>query len=175
MRRCVLLLSSICAAGLPATLAVAQSISFSPTAPRAGDTVRVLFSEPFDCAAPVPRLSARLADGFVFESLFPSGIVNCPIIPSPPPKTADFSVVLGVLPAGSYNVRWTMYVSDATGAPKLVSDSSAPLIVTATVAAPRPAPTLSPASLLLLGVCCALAVALRRRDGARPAPDDAEG
>ena len=163
MRRFVRALLAVCATGVFSADAFAQSITFSPATPRAGDTVRVQFSEPFDCAAPVPKLVTRVGNGFVFESVFSSGIVNCPFVPFPPPKTSNFSVPLGVLPAGSYDVRWKMYVSDATGARKLVSNSSAGLAITASdPAAPKRVPASSPVGLLLLAIALAFALHLRK-------------
>ena len=112
-----------------ARLAIAQSITFSPPAPTADETVVATLSQPFDCAAQQPELTASSADSLTFSSILPSGIVNCPFIPFPPPTTSSFSVNLGSLLAGTYVVTWNIYLSQSSGSPTLQSSTSATLVV----------------------------------------------
>jgi hypothetical protein len=107
----------------------AQSMTFVPTAPLAGETVVVAFSQPFNCAAPQPVLTASAAGSFTFSSHFPSGIVNCGVVTSPPPPTSDFTAVLGALSPGTYTVTWNIYQDQSSGTPVLQSSTSTQLSV----------------------------------------------
>lgn len=109
--------------------AIAQSISFSPPAPTGGETVVATLSQPYNCAAPQPMLTASSADSFTFDSILPDGIVNCPFIPFPPPTTSSFPITLGSLSQGTYAVTWNIYLSQSSGAPILLSSTSASVVV----------------------------------------------
>jgi hypothetical protein len=128
-------LGLVCAFVLVARLAIAQSIEFSPAAPTGGEAVFATLSQPFSCEAQQPALTASSADSFTFDSIFPYGIVNCPFIPFPPPTTSSFSVSLGSLLAGTYTVTWNIYLSQSSGAPTLLSSTSASLVVMPAVVA----------------------------------------
>lgn len=129
----------ICKAGLAcvfvlfARATIAQSISFFPPAPMSGETVAATLSQPFNCAAPQPTLSASSADAFTFDSILPDGIVNCAFIPFPPPATSDFLVNLGSPLPGTYTVTWNIFLNQSSGAPTLLSSTSASLVVTRSV------------------------------------------
>ena len=113
-----------------ARVAIAQSIAFSPSAPTGGETVIATLSQPFNCAAQQPALTARSVDSFTFDSVFPDGIVNCPFVPDPPPTTSSFSVNLGSLSPGTYAITWNIYLSQMSGMQLLLSSTSASLVVT---------------------------------------------
>jgi hypothetical protein len=111
-------------------LGLAQTIGFSPSTPKSGDPISVTFTEPFDCAALTPVLTASSSSSFTFASTKTDGIVNCPQIPVPPPTTSEFVVKLGILAAGTYDVTWNTYlrhVSDGTTV--LVSSTTGSLVV----------------------------------------------
>ena len=110
--------------------AIAQSISFSPRFPTSAETVVATLTEPFNCTAQQPTLSASSVSSFTFDQILPNGIVNCPFIPSPPPATSAFLVNLGLLPAGNYTVTWNIYLSQSPEPPRLLSSTSASLVVT---------------------------------------------
>ncbi len=109
---------------------MAQSIVFAPAAPTTDDTEVATLSEPFNCAAQPPELTVVSADALTFSSTLPSGIVNCPVIPFPPPTTSSFPVSLGSLLAGTYTVTWNIYLAQSSGSPTLQSSTSATLVVT---------------------------------------------
>jgi len=107
-----------------------QSIEFSPPTPKSGESISVTFTEPFNCAAREPVLAASSATSFTFESTETDGIVNCPLIPFPPPTTQSFSTSLGILAAGTYGLTWKhsiRHVSDGTLTP--VFSATASLVV----------------------------------------------
>ena len=108
---------------------IAQSITFSPPAPTADETVVATLSQPFNCAAPQPELTASSADSLTFSSILPNGIVNCGVIPFPPPTRSSFDVSLGSLLAGTYAITWNIYLSQSPAAPTLLSSTSASLVV----------------------------------------------
>lgn len=111
--------------------ASAQTITFSPAAPKSDEPLTVTLTEPFDCA-PQPVLSDRLDHAFVFRSTLTDGVVQCPAIPYPPPNRTSYDLRLGLLPAGSYSVTWNVYlkhVADGTTTP--VSSTSASVAVAA--------------------------------------------
>ena len=132
----------------------AQTIAFLPPAPSIGEIVRAQFSEAFNCAAPVPALTARSGSAFTFESVLSSGVINCPQVPFPPPQTSNFTVSLGALPQGTYSVTWNIY-TNISGTRTLLFRSTASLTVNAGVGASvAAAPALSPwATLVLAGLC----------------------
>jgi hypothetical protein len=105
------------------------SITFSPPAPAGGETVAVTFTEPFNCAAKPPVLTASSAGSFTFVSTLPSGIVQCPQIPYPMPDYSSSSVSLGLLSAGTYTVTWNYYLDQTPDPPRLLSSESASLSV----------------------------------------------
>lgn len=119
-----------CALLVGPRVALPQSIVFSPAAPTSGEAISVTFSEPFNCAALAPVLAASSASSFTFQSTHTDGIVNCPFIPSPPPTVSNFSVRLGILPAGTYSVTWNDYLRHAAdGSTTLVGSATASLVV----------------------------------------------
>jgi hypothetical protein len=128
MHRDLCKLGLVCFFVFFARLAIAQSIAFSPPAPTGGEPVVATLSQPFDCAAPQPALTASSANSFTFDSIIPS-IVNCAFVPFPPPTTSSFSVSLGSLSAGTYAVTWNIYLSQSPEAPMLLSSTSASLVV----------------------------------------------
>jgi len=152
-----------CLLAIAAPWVHAQSISVSPASPTSSDAITATFTQPFDCTAPQPALVDRSGASLTFESVLPSGIVNCPFIPVPPPQVSQFSAALGTLGAGMYTVTWKIYRAQPSGSPQLLSTASAAF----TVAAARGAgtsvastPALSAWALLLLVAGCAL-LALR--------------
>jgi hypothetical protein len=111
-------------------LAIAQSITFSPLAPKSDEPVIATLTEPFDCA-PQPVLSERSNDAFVFQSTLTDGIVHCPQIPFPPPNRTSFDLSLGLLPSGTYGVTWNVYLKHvADGSTTQMSSMSASVTVT---------------------------------------------
>ena len=114
---------------------IAQSMTFAPAAPLAGETVVIVFSQPFDCEGIQPELTASSANAFTFTSTFGNGIVNCPAIPSPPPPASISTAVLGALSTGTYTVNWDINQEQSSGSPTLLSHISAPLVVASTHAA----------------------------------------
>jgi len=111
-------------------LAFAQ-ITFVPQAPTGGEMVAVTFTEPFNCAARQPALTASSTGSFTFTSTLPSGIVQCPQIPFPIPENSSFMISLGLLSAGTYTVTWNYYLDQAPEPPRLLSSESASLVVAA--------------------------------------------
>jgi len=111
-------------------LAFAQ-ITFVPQAPTGGEMVAVTFTEPFNCAARQPALTASSTGSFTFTSTLPSGIVQCPQIPFPIPENSSFTISLGLLSAGTYTVTWNYYLDQAPEPPRLLSSESASLVVAA--------------------------------------------
>ena len=123
-------LTLLCAVLIAPRLGLAQSITFSPPAPKSGETISVTFTEPFNCAALAPVLATSSADSFTFASTLTDGIVNCPFVPFPPPATSSFTVSLGVLPAGTYGVTWNDYLRHvADGSTTLLGSAKATLVV----------------------------------------------
>jgi len=137
--------------------AAAQTITVVPSDPVAGQPVSALLSQPFDCAAPQPTLSAQTATSFTFDSILPSGIVNCAVVPMPPPATSNFSVDLGNLATGSYTVNWHIYINQMP--PLLQSTATTNFVVAPGTSAPgqpgaAATPTLSVWAMLALGLAC---------------------
>ena len=140
---------------------IAQTITVVPSNPTADQPVSATLSQPFDCSAPQPALSAHNATLFAFDSVLPSGIVNCGAIPVPPPTSSNFTIDLGTLAAGSYTVDWRIYLDQAPNPPLLQSSATATFIVTASTSAPgQPNPAATPAlpawAMLGLGAACLL-------------------
>lgn len=110
-----------------------QTIAFSPTAPSSGETIAIIFTEPFYCAAQPPKLTQQTSDSLTYESLLPpsGSIINCPLIPFPPPTTTTLTVTLATLPPGTYAVTWNTYLSQSSGSPTLISSATATLVVLA--------------------------------------------
>ncbi|MHB8448418.1 MAG: hypothetical protein ACYC9P_10900 [Rudaea sp.] len=125
----------VCVFMLVAPEGIAQSMTFAPAAPLAGETVVIAFSQPFNCERPQPMLTASTASSFTFSSNFPSGIVNCGAIPIPPPTTSNSTAVLGALSPGIYTVNWNIYQDQSSGAPTLLSSTSTQLVVASQSAA----------------------------------------
>ena len=119
----------VCALIFFARQGIAQSMAFAPAAPLAGETVVIIFSQPFDCEDIQPELTASTAGSFTFSSTFGNGIVNCPVIPVPPPPASNFTVVLGALSPGTYAVTWNIYQEQSSGTATLLSSTSAQLVV----------------------------------------------
>jgi hypothetical protein len=105
------------------------SMTFSPPAPTAGEVVAVTFTEPYNCAALPPVLTASSSGSFTFESTISSGLVQCPQIPYPIPDYSNSTVSLGLLSAGTYTVTWNYYLNQAPDPPRLLSSESASLSV----------------------------------------------
>jgi len=123
-------LTLVCALLIAPRLGLSQSIGFFPAVPTSGDSISVAFTEPFNCAALAPTLAANSSNSFTFESTQTDGIVHCPFVPFPPPKTSNFSVSLGILAAGTYDVTWNNYLRHvADGTVTLVSTSTRSLVV----------------------------------------------
>lgn len=121
----------LCALLLLGRVAAAQSITFSPAAPRSDEAVIATLTEPFDCA-PQPVLAQRSEHAFVFESTLTDGVVQCPFIPFPPPNRTSFDMRLGLLPAGAYAITWNVYLKHvADGTTTRVSSTPASLVVAA--------------------------------------------
>jgi len=119
---CILLIAP--SVGLP------QTFEFSPPAPKSGESITVTFSRPYDCTAITPVLEASSANSFTFKSTQTDGLVQCPQIPSPLPKTSSFPVSLGVLAAGKYDVTWNFYLHHtADGTTTFLGKVSGPLVV----------------------------------------------
>ena len=110
-------------------LVFAQSITFSPAAPSGGQPLFATLSEPFTCAAPQPALKASTAGSFMFESVLPTGLVNCPFIPNPPPTTSSFSVNLGALAPGNYTITWNIYQQAPSESPVLLASTTSTVVV----------------------------------------------
>jgi hypothetical protein len=110
-----------------------QTIAFSPAAPASGESIAIVFTEPFDCAAQPPKLTQQASNSLTFETLQPpaGSIINCGFIPFPPPATTTLTVKLATLPPGTYAVTWNTYQSQSSGAPTLVSSATATLVVVA--------------------------------------------
>jgi len=156
----------------------AQSIAFSPDHPSAGNTIYVTFRQPFNCTARAPALVDSTTDTLTFSSTLPSGIVHCPFIPVPEPTTSTFNLALGTLAAGTYAATWNEYLDQSPNPPKLLSTTTATLVVGAGVNGPigvTTTPALSTWSLLgLAGLCGALGLRRLHRSRARRGPS-AEG
>jgi hypothetical protein len=105
------------------------AVTFSPTAPTAGESVAVSFTEPYNCAAKPPVLTESSTGSFTFVSTYPSGIVQCPQIPYPIPENSISTVSLGLLSAGTYTVTWNYYLDQTPDPPRLLSSESASLMV----------------------------------------------
>ena len=139
--------------------ATAQTITIIPSDPIAGEPVGATLTQPFDCTAPQPQLSVHTATSFTFDSVLPSGIVNCAVIPVPPPTISNFSVDLGALTAGNYTVFWNIYVDQTPNPPLLRSSATTNFVVAAGVPAPGAAgpaatPTIPLWAMLGLGIAC---------------------
>jgi hypothetical protein len=124
----------VCAFMAFARQGAAQTMTFAPAAPLAGETVVIVFRQPFNCAAPQPKLTASSANAFTFTSTFGSGIVNCPVVLDPPPPESISTAVLGALASGTYTINWDMEQEQSSGSPTLLSHTSAPLVVASTSA-----------------------------------------
>lgn len=122
-------LGFICVFVFIARAGIAQSIAFWPPAPTGGETVVATFSQPFNCTAKQPTLVESSANSLLFSSTFPNGIVNCAVIPDPPPLTSSFYVNMGVLSPGTYAVTWNIYQSQSPAAPTLLSTTSSILTI----------------------------------------------
>jgi len=66
----------------------------------------------------------------MFRSILPHGIVNCAVVPVPPPSNSSFPETLGRLAPGSYTVTWNIYLDQSPNAPELLTTTSASLVVT---------------------------------------------
>lgn len=131
----------VCALIFFARQGIAQSMTFAPPHPLAGETAVIVFSQPFDCEAIQPQLTASSANSFTFTSTFGNGIVNCPVIPVPPPPASISTVVLGALSPGTYTVTWKIEEEQSSGTLTQLSSTSAQLVVasvSATVSAITP-------------------------------------
>ena len=107
-----------------------QTFEFSPSAPKSGEPVTVTFIRSYDCTAITPVLAASSANSFTFQSTATDGLVQCPQIPSPLPKTSSFRVSLGVLAAGTYDVTWNFYLRHTSdGTTTFLGKVSGPLLV----------------------------------------------
>jgi hypothetical protein len=130
---CQLGLVCACVASAHAAIAQAipQSITFSPAVPTSAHTVVATLSQPFNCAASAPSLTASSADSVTLDSSLPdpSAIVNCAFVPIPPPTISNFPITLGALPPGTYRVTWNIYQNQATGPALLRSSKSASVVV----------------------------------------------
>ena len=132
MKRCLANLVLALVASSMAVCAFAQSVSVSPATPLAGQAVVLTFTQPFNCTAPQPVLSATSMNSITFDSVLPNGIVNCPAIPFPPPENSVFTADISApIVAGSYTVIWNIYLAQSSGAPVLQSSASAALVVAA--------------------------------------------
>jgi len=105
------------------------AVTFAPTAPTAGESVAVSFTEPYNCAAKPPVLTESSTCSFTFVSTYPSGIVQCPQIPYPIPENSISTISLGLLSAGTYTVTWNYYLDQTPDPPRLLSSESASLLV----------------------------------------------
>jgi len=124
-------LAALLALGATMFVHAQSTIAFSPAAPLSGQTIAIDFTAPFNCAAQPPSLTRQTPDSLTYDTVLPSGVVNCPFIPWPPPIASTFTVTLGSVPPGSYAVTWNTYVSKNSGSPTLVSSTAATLVVAA--------------------------------------------
>ncbi|HXD84150.1 MAG TPA: hypothetical protein VN599_06935 [Rudaea sp.] len=125
----------VCVFMLVARQGIAQSMTFAPAVPLAGETVVIVFSQPFDCENLQPKLTTSSGNSFTFSSNFPYGPHGCDIIPTPPPPASISTAVLGALSPGTYTVTWNINQEQPSGAATLLSTTSAQLVVASTSAA----------------------------------------
>jgi len=167
MRRDFRKLAVVCVLMLLAAPVFAQSIAFSPSAPKGGDTVVATLTQPFNCSAQMPVLSTGPSGSITLDTVLPYGIVHCPFIPVPEPLTTVHTVTLGALPSGTYAVTWNISLGQPSGDPMLLTSTSASLVVAPGVTANGaavldPLPALSTWALVALAGLCAL-FGLRRK------------
>ena len=119
----------VCILSCIARAVPAQSIAFQPGAPTSAQAVNAILTEPFNCTAPQPVVSARSANSLTLDSIFPNGIVNCPAIPFPMPTLSRFGVDLGFFAPGKYLVTWNFYLNQSPAPPQLLGSTSASLVI----------------------------------------------